>query len=274
MSSSSNFFNYNTLNISLTRQTRTCVVKVANDAKFFNTTTYLNELEQFFDWLTNKIEINSVVFKFANDDIELFKKDELRFLDEKALGATLQQLARLSWAQILLPQTIIWSFQKSACPFGLELAMGGDIRYCAPSFSTTFNQLDKGITPMGGMNTLTNEKGNSAKIMQYLLSSQSVGADALISSGLIGKILYTENELEDVVKRIAKQSPTARIQTKRSFNNALIKKMEEVLLEEITFANSTIATGDFKKYANEKEFVNPRDFARTLRQTPTVAEAV
>ncbi len=270
----SNFFKYNTLNISLSRQTRTCNVVIANDEQFFNTSTYLNELEHFFDWLTNKIEIHSVVFKFASDDIELFKKEELRFFDEVNLGNTLQQLARLSWGQLLLPQTILWSFQKSACPFSLELAMGGDIRYCAPSFSVTFNQLDKGITPMAGMNTLTNEKANSAKLMQYLLSSQSVGADALINAGLVGKILYSENELEDIVTRISKQSPTARIQTKRSFNNALIKAMEDDLLEEITFANSTLATGDFKNYANGKDFINPRDFARVLKQTPTVAEAI
>ncbi len=274
MSNSSNFFNYNILNVSLSRQTRTCFVTVANDGQFFNTTTYLNELENLFDWLTNKIEINSVVFRYKAEKIELFKAEELRFFDEKNLGSTLQQLARLSWAQVLLPQTIIWSFQKEACPFSLELAMGGDIRYCAPSFSVTFNQLDKGITPMGGMNTLTNEKGNSAKIMQYLLSSQSVGADALISSGLIGKTLYSENEIEDVVARIAKQSPTARIQTKRSFNNSLIKQMEEVFLEEVSFANSTLATGDFKNYANQKAFINPREFAKVLRETPTVAEAV
>ena len=272
--SNQSILNYNTLNVSLTRQTRTCFVTIANDQKFFNTSTYLKELEDLFDWLSNKVEINSVVFKFASEDIELLKKEELRFFDEKTLGNTLQLLARLSWAQVLLPQTVLWSFQKSACPFSLELAMGGDIRYCAPSFSVAFDQLNKGITPMGGMNTLTNEKGNSAKIMQFLLSSQNVGADALISAGLIGKTLFDENEIEDIVSRIAKQSPMARIQTKRSFNNELIKKMEEVLLEEITFANSTIATGDFKNYANDKKFTNPREFARVLRDSPTVAEAM
>lgn len=274
VNSTQSILNYNTLYVSLSRQTRTCFVKVANDQKFFNTSTYLKELENLFDWLSNKVEINSVIFKFASEEIELFKKEELRFFDDKTLGNTLQLLARLSWAQILLPQTVIWSFQKSACPFSIELAMGGDIRYCAPSFSVNFDQLNKGITPMGGMNTLTNEKGNSAKIMQFLLSSQNVGADALISAGLIGKTLYSENEIEDIVSRISKQSPMARIQTKRSFNNELIKNMEEVLLEEITFANSTLATGDFKNYANDRSFTNPRDFARVLKKTPTVAEAM
>ncbi|OIQ15881.1 MAG: hypothetical protein BM556_16415 [Bacteriovorax sp. MedPE-SWde] len=267
----SQLFNYKTFSVSLSRELKNCTVSVLNDSEQFSSFKFIDELELFFDWVTSKTEIASILIETSDKELELLNQSELKFLDEKAIYNFLKKVQRLSWGQIVLPQTVIWNFQNQVDFLTMELAAGADIRTCGASFTLAFDSLSKGVTPMASGSCLMSKLTNSSIIKANLLSNKVENAERLIGLGIIHTICYAD-EVRKTLRNISLQSPIARIQFKRSINDELIRNIDELMVQELTFAKATLAIGDWKKWANDKEFSNPREFSKILRKTPTVEQ--
>lgn len=264
-------FNYSTFTINLNRELKNCKITVLNNTQQFSGIQFINELERFFDWLTNKTEIASVLVETEKDEFYLIGKNDLKCLNENAINDFLKRVQRVSWAQVVLPQTIIWNFKSTIDFLTLELAAGGDIRTCTPSFRMTFDILSQGICPMsGGASLLARTTGHSI-LKSYIMTGQTVNADNLIKHGIIHFVDHGE-ETNTTLRRISKQSPIARIQFKRSVNDSLIVEIDEVMSKELSFAKASLAIGDWKRWSEDREFANPREYGKILRNTPTHAD--
>jgi enoyl-CoA hydratase/carnithine racemase len=268
----SQLFNFKTFSISLSRELKNCSLQVHNDTDRFSALKFVDELEQFFDWMTSKTEIASLLIETAGDELSLLNKEDLKILDETALYNYLKKVQRLSWGQIVLPQTIVWNLQGHIDFLAMELASGGDIRICDPSFTLAFNLLNKGVTPMAAGSSLMGKITNQSIIKSNLLSNKIENAQGLLNLGLVHSISYSD-EVRKTLKNISEQSPIARIQFKRSINDELIREIDDLMANELSFAKATLAIGDWKRWAQETEFANPREFSKILRKTPTVAQA-
>ncbi|EQC51007.1 enoyl-CoA hydratase/isomerase family protein [Bacteriovorax sp. DB6_IX] len=267
----SHLFNYKTFTISLDRELKNCKLRVQNDTESFSSLKFIDELEKFFDWMTSKTEISSLLIETSADSFELLSKNDLKLLDENAVFNYLRKVQRLSWGQIVLPQTIVWNFQGSADFLALELASGADIRIAHPSFTMAFNTLNKGITPMASGSSLMGIVTNQSIVKANLLSNKVENATNLLQLGLIHQVSYND-EVRKTLKNIAEQSPIARIQFKRSINDQIIRDIDDLMANEVSFAKAALAIGDWKRWANESEFANPREFSKILRRTPTIEQ--
>jgi hypothetical protein len=267
----SHLFNYKTFSITLNRELKNCTVRILNDDHNFSSLKFVDELEQFFDWMTNKTEIASLLIETSSEGLQLLNKSDLKVLDETAIHNFFKKVQRLSWGQVVLPQTIVWNLQANLDFLAMELASGGDIRIAQPSFTLAFNLLSKGITPMSAGCSLMGKISNESIIKANLLSNKLESATNLLNIGLIHQISYSD-EVTKTLKSIATQSPIARIQFKRSVNDGLIKEIDDLMANELSFAKATLAIGDWKKWANDQEFANPREFSKILRNTATVAD--
>ena len=264
----SQLFNYKSLSISLNKEQKCCHVSLLNNNENFDSPTLLNELELFFDWLTNKVEISSVLIETQSSDFKVLPKSLLNKLNIDQLSKHLQLCQRLSWVQVMLPQTIIWNYTGPTDYHAFELSSGADLITCNPSFTTSFNVLSMGLTPSSSGISIQSKSTGPKIYKSYILRNKCASAAELQSLGLISFINFGD-ELKTALTEISKQSSIARIQFKRSSNNELIKDMDESMTAELSFARATLAVGDWQRWSSDREFGNPREYSKTIRNVPT-----
>ena len=256
-------FDYKTLSITLNRQEKNCHLTLLNK-KDFQIKLFLEELESFFDWLTNKIEISSVLIEPLKTSFNLWNLKEKEKFDQTEITLYLKLIQRLSWSQLLLPQTIIWKFNESVDFLGYELSSGSDIKIAAPSIHIKLNPLKYGITPTSGLCALLNKTTNHSKLKYYLMTSSTLSKGELIDLGLINVIQYGQ-ECSEIIENISEQSPTARIQLKRSFNHKIIENIDDYMTRELNFGMATLQIQDWKRKIHKQDFLNPREVSKELK---------
>jgi enoyl-CoA hydratase/carnithine racemase len=267
----SQLFNFKTLSVSLSRNIRNCKLEILNNHPQFSAQKFVEELEQLLDWLSNKTEISSVLIQTSEGSLNLLNKSDIKYSEEITFVKYLERIQRLCWGQIVLPQTIVWNLRGECDYMMLEMVAGGDLITCHPSFMANIDILKKGITPGCGTTSLLSKKVGHNNLYAKVLMSSNLSAQILEQIGLISFIEYG-NQLEKILKEISLQSPIARIQFKRAINDTYIKEMDDLMANELSFSRATLSIGDWMRWALEKEFANPREFAKILRSIPTQAD--
>jgi len=103
------------------------------------------------------------------------------------------------------------------------------------------------------------------------MSSTELNSNELLESGLIS-FIFNEFKFRSHIGKIKDQSPITRIQFKRSINDSIIKEIDEIMSSELSFSKAAIAIGDWKNWAYDQEFHNPREVGKTLKSIPTMEQ--
>jgi enoyl-CoA hydratase/carnithine racemase len=263
-------FNYNTLEVTLQKDTRS--IKVALNRPETNNALNVEmifELESLFGWLTSHLEVNAVVLTGIGETFcSGFDSQELKKMSDEKLQKYIVRFQKIVTGMMSLPQTIICDLKDGARGMGIELALGADIRLARSTAVISFDSLKEGWVPCcGGVGLLGQTVGPSTA-RHWTMTSAKVGSQTLAAKGFIGDTYSTsEDALSPLLKNIAAQAPVARIQAKRSFLEAVMPETSRGFEFETIFAFAAMQTEDWKKDLTQGEnFTAARDLARELKK--------
>lgn len=260
-------FNYNTLEVSLKKDTRTLVVKLNRPEKQNALNTeMIFELESLFSWCAARVEIHSILISSTTELLSCgLDKEEAKNMAEEKFIKNMSKLQKLIYSMFFLPQTIVVDLKDGAAGLGAELALAADIRLARPGTRVSFNHLKLGFTPScGGIGFLSAIVSKSFA-RSWVMSGSTISNDALLMGGYIHEYYSSPDQVENTLRSIAEQAPVARIQAKRSFLETLMPELDNTLNFEQRFAAGVIATGDWKKAMNdETNFITAQQMGQIL----------
>lgn len=263
-------FNYNTISVTLNPKSRSIEVLLNRpENNHAINVEMLFELESLFAWLTSHLEVNAITLSSTPNDQNIFScgfdKKELSIMSRDKVQKYMVRFQKIITGMLHLPQTIICDLKDGAEGMAIELALGADIRIASKSSKLHFNSLENGwVSCAGGIGILSHLVGHSFA-RQWTLSSKTVGQQEMTSSGLILET-YGEGEslITEILNKILKQSPVARIQTKGSFLEEVRPTIEQTWNFESAFSFAALKTNDWKK-ETENEFTAARDFGSHIK---------
>lgn len=260
----SKLFNFTNLDVNLDRQTKSASVLIYRSQEKFEPQNFINELETFFNWLPNKLEIASVTFEFQESNYELFPESILMGFNEVQLKDYIKKCQKLCWSQLLLPQTIIWNMGETTDFSFWQLALGSDIRICHENVQIGLDSLECGHAPLIAGTHLLNKLFNSSKIKALTQVGIDIEIDDILSTGL-AHFKDSFKLIKSLQTKLSKQSPVARIQYKRSINNQLIINFEQMMEEDLGFILSTLITNDWRPMSDETQYMSPKKVSQVLK---------
>lgn len=275
-----NLFNYNTLNISLLTQTKSLVIELDrkdSDTNSINT-EMLFELETIFSWASNHVEIHSIIITSSKDIFsDGIDKSEIENMNDERIQKILLKLQNIIYSMFLLPQTVILDIKGGAYGCAAEFSIGADIRIADNSTEIIFNHLENAFIPMCGGIGFLSAVVSQSYARNWIYTGIAISEQQLLSSGYIYSVYEKtsaklHNEILKIAQAIAKQAPIARMQTKRSLVEPILKLLNNTVEFEKNFAFAGMCTGDWKKkLASEKkgvlpQFTSPKDLALKLKK--------
>ena len=259
-----NLFNFSCLDVSLERKTKSAQVQINFNSSTDKPEIFISELNQFIDWLSNKTEIASVLFEYS-ESTKLFSDDYLKNTNPKTFVELQHKIQELNWIQLIMPQTFIWHMDEISDYHLWELAFGADLRICHKEINLKTNLLERGLQPFIAGPTLLNKMFNSSKINSYLITGLDLDFNQLQDAGIV-HLADCYDIKNSILFKISKQSPTARMQFKRSTNNELISAMSEMMNTDREFFNASMMTMDWKNHLEDKDFISPKELGKILKE--------
>lgn len=250
-------FNYQTLNVTLLKSTRTLRVELNRGNNNAINLEMLFELESLLAWASNKVEIRSLLMTSSTDLFsEGFNKSHLEKLNENQIIKINEKLQKIVHAMIHLPQTIIVDLKDGASNLGCELSLGADIRIASSNVALHFNHSNFGLTPGGGGMGLLTAMVGQLNARNWLLSSKKIKVNKLLETGFLIDTYSKKEEqafiTEELLEDIYAQSPVARIQTKLGILSPFIEQFEKANQLEKRISKATLATGDWKNESTDE----------------------
>ena len=250
-------FNYQTLHVTLEKETRTLRVELdRSDKENAINLEMLFELESLFAWASNKVEIRSILLTSTSDIFSVgFDKEHLEKLNENQIVKINDKLQKIVHAMMHLPQTVIVDLKKGASNLGCELSIGADIRIADHTVALDFNHPSLGLTAGGGgMGLLTSMIGQM-NARNWLLSAKTIGAKNLSQSGFVMDTYKTDEErsfiIEELLENVFNQAPVARIQTKLGILSPFLEQFDNANKLDKKISKATLVTGDWKQQEDE-----------------------
>ncbi len=243
-----NLFSYKTLDLEIINSHKSISLQFRNPE--INPTTIL-ELEHFFSWLCNHIEVNTVLIsgkeRIFSEGFDLL---EFSNLNNSEIQILWEKFQKIIYMLFFLPQTLIFDLKESAQGAGAEFAIGGDIRIAQRGVEIKFDHLKNGLVPnCGGIGFLESIIA-PAYARSWILTGDKIPNEQLVSSGFIHSY-YDEsngNYGRTLMEEVSKIAPIARIQAKRSLLEPILPKLEKSLIFESKFSFANLNVNDWRKY--------------------------
>lgn len=267
-------FNYNTLNATLKRETRTLLIELNSNETNAISMEMLFELESLLAWTSDKVDIHSILFKsekgfFSSGHNPNILKEQTQTQIEKMT----QKLQKLVQALLHLPQTVVFDMGHGASNIGAELSVGADIRIAHIDCKVNFNHSKLGLVPSScGMSAFSIIIGQ-ANARNFLLSGKTIPFNHLINSGFVFET-YKDEEREEVTNNllnsIHEQAPVQRIQTKFGIFENIRESFEYSMKIEKQVSKAALMTEDWKssKYVTktkEDSFMPSKSMSYTVK---------
>lgn len=240
-------FNYQTLKATLHRKERSVSVTLQ---KNFIDREMIFELESLFGWLARHIEVNALLLTSADKHFcSGLNRDEMFGMDEEALKKHLCRLQKMILALLHLPQTVICDLKEGAAREGVELSLGCDIRIAHKNASLKLDFSGKGLVPVCGTAELLRTLVGEGNCRSWLLVDQPISAEQLLGSGLLHTIYQDKGTkiISDLLQSTGRQSPLARVQTKRLLLENILPNIERSMQSDLRFCFANLKSGDWKK---------------------------
>lgn len=263
------------LNIFLEKDTRTLFVKLDRpETRNAMTLEMLHDLEETFNWASERIEINSIVLSStSNYFCSGLDEDMLCALDNPGLTAFLKRLQKLIYGLFYLPQTLIIDLREGCSDVGTELSLPADIRIAHHTARVEFSHLKTGIVPCCGGIGVLSKLIAPAVARSWVLSSLPIDADTLFRQGFICHIHnHDEFMIKKFLRNIAEQGPVQRMQAKMSFLESMKDDLDRSMVMETGSAFAGLLTMDWKEFRNAKnekrvpEFTQAKEMAKIVKR--------
>jgi enoyl-CoA hydratase/carnithine racemase len=275
--SMSPLLNYNTLDVSLEKSTKSLNVELIFVAeKEFFSKEMIFELESLFNWLTGHLEIQTVFIKSSTNhfakglNLKSYMQSEQRDDDiNQRINSAFSKIRSFNRAMMLLPQIFILDYGKGANGCGFEFGIGADLRVANKSSTMSLCPLEKGLLPMsGGISFLALQITPSfCKKWNFL---PTITNNDLINSGYISLMYENTEEVNSLIKQMYLYSPAARIQTKGCMLQGQLDHIDKVFSDESNYGLPLLVMNDWKKsYANDEtkeKFQSITDLASILTE--------
>lgn len=252
------FFNYNTLNVSLVKSTRSIFIKL-NRPESQNSLNMemLFEFESLLAWLSNKVEIHSVFItaEDAKDGQKSlfssgFNLDKLNRYNHNQVVKLTEKLAQLVHSMQNLPQTFVCDLREGASNIACELAIGADLRISSENCQLNFDHNKLGLVPSSsGMSTLALVVGQ-VHAKNFLLSGRNISVEHARNSGFIFET-YNKAQRNECIQKllvsINEQAPVQRIQTKLGIFDRERANYEQSMKVEKQISKASMMSEDWKR---------------------------
>ena len=262
-----NLFSFKALEVYPLKKYQSLILELK--APLIDTNTVL-ELEKFFNWVSNHLEVNSILITSKTNifsqglNLKEFKKSP-----QKDFEKILRKFQNLIYSLFFLPQTIVMDLKEQAQGAGAEFCIGADFRIARKGVKINFNHLNQGLVPTcGGVGFLESIVAQSF-VRKWILSASNISENDLLNSGFIHEFYDGSNQ--DLSHRYLEnrnnQPPIPRIQAKRSLLESFLPRIERALQFESKFAFAGMGLGDWKKILDDKKgkHSNPRDLSKLLK---------
>jgi enoyl-CoA hydratase/carnithine racemase len=259
----SSLFPYKTFTISLFKESKNLTLTFQQN--YFNR-QLTTELETFFLWLSQRLEIHSVTLQSDANAFPCFwKEEEWSNLTDQEITEQTQKIQKLTQTMTILPHIFIIDLKEGASCFGLEFSLGADFRICSFDAKISFDHLSMGLIPScGGLSLLPKLVGTSFT-RKWIFSEESPETDELKSSGLISYVYQEKSDiyLKKLQSTIAAQSSIARIQTKGALSQMMSTELDRDIKIETKYAKANFCTNDHRTDLNN--FSSPQSFAKLVK---------
>lgn len=260
-------FNYNTLNVSLIKSTRTLNIRFKENYKHINMEV-LFELESVLAWATTRVEIRSILLDSENDLLcEGIDKEKLRAMDSKKINRLTSKLQKIVYSMLHLPQTIIADLGMGTFDLGSELSLGADIRISSVDPIIAFNHNRIGLTPSsGGIGILQSLIGQSM-CRNWLLLGSKVKRNQLIQSGYLHEVYDNQSHaqtVQELLQEIYLAAPVQRIQTKLGLLEAKREHLEKLNEMEQKLSEAAMVSEDWKESESE-DFMPAKNLGQAIK---------
>jgi enoyl-CoA hydratase/carnithine racemase len=253
-------FNYNTLNATLERKTRTLYIELESNDTNAMSMEMLFELESLLAWTSNKVDIHSILFKskkglFSSGHNPNILKEQTQIQIEKMT----EKLQKLVQALLHLPQTVVFDLGLGASNIGAELSVGADIRIAHHNCAVNFNHTSLGLVASScGMSAFSIIIGQ-ANARNFLLTGKTIPYNHLINSGFVFETYEKETREDvtnDLLMSIHNQAPVQRIQTKFGIFENIRESFEHSMKIEKQISKAALMSQDWK---NSKEVTETKE---------------
>ncbi len=272
-SSNSHIFDFKTIRPFLIPSTRT--LKIVFQAKGPNL-LMLEEIESLINWLSVHPEINSVIWTHQESNSKLEDWDEIELLNfnDQQFFNVLVRWQKVCTGQYYLPQTIIFDYSDGATGMSFELGLGADIRISSKQAHIELNMPARGrVSSCGGIGLLETIVSQQFT-RQWNLINGPIEREQLVTSGLIMQTYQSDDAstiIENILNNICKQSPIARIQTKRSLLEGIREKIENLKDREHNFSSAAHGLRDWQEYLLAKRDTQNPKFKTALEISKDLA---
>ena len=230
-------------------------------AKYFSL-KMLNELSSILAWSANKVEINSILLRPWQDLMpSSLAPGELESMAPPEIKKLLEQLHKLVFSMLYLPQTLVIDLGDRCYDLGAELSLGADLRVASEDIQLQWNHLYFGRSPCSGGSSILPLIVGDSRARQWLLGAPLLGAPELLSSGFLAQTYQGQDEVYSLLQNLCRQAPVARIQTKRALLENMMGPLNKALETEKSISASALLTEDYKHMA----FSSAHDFAQKLQ---------
>jgi enoyl-CoA hydratase/carnithine racemase len=244
-------FSYNKISTFLIPQTKS--LEIILTEKHF-TQEMIFELETIFAWSATHHEVQSIFITSSHDDfIQGIDINDLKNFTPEKCNKFLMKISLISEALLCLPQTVIVDLKNGASSAGLEFALAADIRISNTTAKYQFNYLSQGLVPSAGLFSFLRHFLNQNVLRSLLLTEKEFDNIELNS---LGSAVEINSSIDELLLKISKQSPIARIQTKLGLQDNQKDIQEKIL-------NSVLFTEDYKQ---ENTFMNTSTFKEKIKE--------
>ena len=260
-------FNYQTLEVSLSKTTRTLFITLQQEAINMEV---LFELESILAWSTNKVEIKSIVL---NSNQSHFSKGHdlqiLKRMNYEKLSTFMNKLQKINYSLQCMSQTIICDLGLGAFNIGAELAMACDIRIAERGCAIKLNHTKMGLIPCSGGIAILSKIVGSAHAKNWIMSASLIEENNLTQSGFVFKT-YNENSksecTNEILNDIFDQTEVGRIQTKLGLSENNREHIEQFNKFENKLANAAMVCEDWKSQGDTaQESMPAKHFATSVK---------
>lgn len=259
-------FNYSTIDVGLSRPTRTLNIHFKEGTDHI-TLESLFELESVLAWASNRVEIRSIFISSRNEFFsEGIDKQKLANMSAKKLVKMSQKLQTIVHAMFHLPQTIILDMGMGSFDIASELALGADIRICSKGAMIAFNHNRVGLTPSsGGIGFLSVIVGQ-AMARNWTLTGKEISSSQLLMSGFISEQYDSTNRdecVEALLEAVYNAAPVQRIQTKLGLLENARLEFERAKHYERKLSEAAMTSEDWKE--REGEFMKAKSMSTSVK---------
>lgn len=276
---SQQLFQYQTIKARLNSRNKSLEVTILQASQLEQGKTlsseWFFEMESLVNWLTQHLEVKSVLFKFDSPKTN-FPYQQFKDQKQSTVWQFYKRLRKLMSDIAELPQACIFNAKEGLTGPWLEFYLIFDQRICGPGAKFKWDHLSWGHYPAAGSLALLQTEGLCSKNKFWMINSTQINSQMAFESGIVHELIYNDEDDQEVLKKNSFVSSVARIQLKKGLLEKKLNELKKTELHDFACLNGTLESGDWLialqslQTSQKKEFQNPQQIKMELAKKETL----